>query len=425
MKILWLCAVVTADIAKALNMPVPFYGGWLQGAAAALSADPNIQLQLCFPQSLSPSLLQGETAGIRYFGFPAAPRPYHEYDPQLESYFSQILEIAQPDMVHIWGTEFPQTLAMTKVYGKPDRTLISIQGLCSFIAEHYTAFLPETICRGYTFRDLLRRDRICDQQKKFRLRGRMETQALQNAGHVIGRTRWDKACARQLAPQARYHFCNETLRSNFYEKAGTWTVDTCQKHSIFVSQAGYPLKGFHQVLAAMPQILAHYPDSRLYTTGTDPFSIPFYRLNGYQKYLKQQITRLKLRDKVTFLGDLDAQTMCDRFLSSHVFVSASSIENSPNSVGEAMLLGVPTVASFVGGTMDLLEDGKDGFLYQADAPYLLADRVCALFADDALAIRLGQNATTHAQKTHDPQTNLNSLLKIYKEILNHEDRLSV
>ena len=416
MNILWLCNMATPDIAKKMGQKASSLGGWLAGAASALAQIQDIQLHICFPQSFSSEIVEGETGNVRFYGFPAPQKPPHIYEPATEQWLAQVLQRAKPDVLHIWGTELPHTLAMTRAFHQPQKTVISIQGLCDYIAQHYRAYLPERACTAWTIRDFLRHDRIADQQKKFRQRGLLGAQALKNTGYIIGRTRWDRACTAQTAPGAAYRFCNETLRGAFYENAGAWSAESCEKHSIFVSQASYPLKGFHMVLAAMPEILRRYPDAKLYTTGGDPFAVPFYRINGYQRWLKKQITKLGLRQRVQFLGDLDERTMCARYLKSHVFVSASSIENSPNSVGEAMLLGVPTVASYVGGTMDLLAEGKEGFLYQPDAPYMLADRVCAFFADDALAAQMGAAASSHARLTHDPQKNLETLLHIYKEI---------
>ena len=382
----------------------------------ALSDQRNIRLHVCFPQNQSREILEGEVDGVSFFGFPTSTKQSHIYDPAAERYFAEILARVNPDIVHIWGVEFPHSLAMTRAFAKPARTIVQVQGLCGYIAKHYRAYLPEKACSAWTIRDFLRHDRIVDQQEKFRLRGIMEAQTLRNAGVVIGRTAWDRACVRQLAPQAVYRACNETLRGEFYKNAGAWSVDSCERHSIFVSQASYPIKGFHMVLDAMGEILRRYPDAKLYVPGRDPFTVPFYRVNGYQHWLKEQIMKLGLRDRVFFLGDLDARAMCQRFLRSHVFVSASSIENSPNSVGEAMLLGVPTVASYVGGTMDLLQDGEEGFLYPADASYILADRVCQFFADDALAAQMGSRAVKHALSTHHPQRNLTCLMNIYKEM---------
>ena len=57
----------------------------------------------------------------------------------------------------------------------------------------------------------------------------------------------------------------------------------------------------------------------------------------------------ELEDKVSFLGPLNAEQMKAEYLRSNVFLCPSSIENSPNSLGEAQMLGVPCVASYVGG----------------------------------------------------------------------------
>jgi glycosyltransferase involved in cell wall biosynthesis len=108
--------------------------------------------------------------------------------------------------------------------------------------------------------------------------------------------------------------------------------------------------------------------------------------------------------------------MCARFLKTHVFLCPSAIENSPNSVGEAMLLGVPVVSSDVGGVHNLVCNKKDGILYQKDKPEALKNAVLSIFDDDKLAMSLSSNARAHALKTHDPETNYQTLLEIYNEI---------
>lgn len=115
-------------------------------------------------------------------------------------------------------------------------------------------------------------------------------------------------------------------------------------------------------------------------------------------------------------GFLDEKTMCEEFLRANVFVSPSSIENSPNSVGEAMLLGMPCVSSDVGGVKNLMEHGKEGFVYQADAPYMLAYYVCRIFEDEQLASLLGESAAKKAAATHDRAANTARLAEIYQEI---------
>ena len=132
--------------------------------------------------------------------------------------------------------------------------------------------------------------------------------------------------------------------------------------------------------------------------------------------VRNQIKKLGLEQNVSFLGVLNEEEMRDRFLKSHIFLSPSSIENSPNSVGEAMLLGMPVVSSDVGGVKNMLTHEKEGYVYQADAAYMMAYYIDKIFSDDELAVRLGENAHKHAMMTHDREKNFRTLMDIYKTI---------
>lgn len=418
MKVLWLCSIVPDVVAKDLNLNATVAGGWINGALRAVAERMDIQIAVCFPQSKTQELLSGTVGSIRYYGFPCLLQKTHRYDAVLEQWMRKILTDYQPDVTHIWGTEFPHSLAMMKVHPDSDHVCISIQGLCSMIAKHSRAFVPESVVYSWTLRDFLRWDNLYLQSRKFAMRGANEVQALSLCKHVIGRTQWDYACTKRMAPNAVYHMCNETLRDEFYCKAGKWLLEKCEKHSIFVSQAGSSLKGFHIALEALPEILKRYPDAILYATGENLTQMPSYKRSAYHKYLLKLIQQNELEDKVKFLGVLAEKDMCAQFLRSNVFVSASSIENSPNSVAEAMMLGLPIVASFVGGTMDLLQDKVEGYLYQADAPYMLAHYVCKVFDNTMDAKKMGKNACFRAKLTHDRSENLQQLLSIYEHIYN-------
>ena len=100
-----------------------------------------------------------------------------------------------------------------------------------------------------------------------------------------------------------------------------------------------------------------------------------------------------------------------------MYVLPSTIENSPNSMGEAMLLGVPVVAASVGGVADLLRHGEEGLLYPPTSPYMLASLISRVFQMGEAAAIYGQKAREHALKTHDPQTNLETLLAIYNSLI--------
>jgi glycosyltransferase involved in cell wall biosynthesis len=108
--------------------------------------------------------------------------------------------------------------------------------------------------------------------------------------------------------------------------------------------------------------------------------------------------------------------MCKRYLASHVFVCPSSIENSPNSVGEAQLLGVPCVAAYVGGIPDMISDNETGLLYRFEEIEMLAMSVIKIFDDEILAQKLSKQSSLIANIRHDKIINSNNLYSIYKSI---------
>lgn len=346
--------------------------------------------------------------------------PAHIYVPELEEKFREEIRSFQPDVIHSWGVEYHHALAMVnaaEAEGKLNHMVASIQGLCRFLAEHYTDGLPEKVCRGTTFRDFLRKDNILQQQEKFVLRGQLETRAIEKLQHVIGRTDWDREKAMSIHPDITYHFCNETLRENFYE--GHWDYSKCKRHSVFASSCSYPIKGFHYLLEAFSRVVKEYPDATLSVTGRSFFASDFksrLRQGSYEKYLANLAKKLHLEEKIHFLGDLSAPEMKQAFLDANVFALTSTMENSPNSLGEAMVLAVPSVAADVGGVRNLMCHDREGFIYAPGDVQQLAEDIMALFALEDRAAALGEKARTHALKTHDPEKNLLDLIHIYQQI---------
>lgn len=376
----------------------------------------NIELYIFFPIENRKNEEIKKEKNVSFYPFKNL-KPPHKYNFDLERlFFEKVIKI-QPDIIHIFGTEFSHCLSMMRAVHQArlsERTIISIQGLCSFIKDHYFAFLPFRIIYRYTFRDFLRHDNILQQQKKFKARGDFERTAIELVGNVIGRTEWDKACIEELNPDCKYFSCHEVLRKQFYEYQ--WDINNCEKHSIFISQSFYPLKGFHILLEAVLRLRKRYPEIKIYTTGNSPLNIKRIRENSYSQYIRKLLVHNKLENQVYFLGDLNAEEMCRQYLNAHVFVSASSIENSSNSLSEAMILGVPCVASDVGGTVSLFNNYEDGYMYPADEPSMLAYYINKIFEDDDLAMKFSGNARQHACLTHSRNDIFKKMLKIYGEI---------
>lgn len=448
MKVLWLCNMMLPVVGVHLGLATSPKEGWLSGLLGQVLADDQNRIEsfaLAFPvgrellsreedpSSEEAGILQGtlECQGrtVEYYGFYEDTTRPECYDAGLEDTLREVIRCCQPDMVHIFGTEYPHTLAMTRAYGRPERTLIGIQGLCEVYARAYFADLPERVIRSVTLRDFLKKDSLVQQQQKFAKRGQYEVEAVKNVGHITGRTHWDKYYTGLWNPGARYHMMNETLRKEFYQ--GAWDPAGTGDRAIFLSQGDYPIKGLHYMLLALPAIRKQYPETRVYVAGNsiikDKSLKDRLKISAYGKYLKKLLKQLKLQDAVVFLGRLDAEQMKEQYLRSSLFVCCSSIENSPNSLGEAMILGVPCVSADVGGVATMLVDGQEGILYRGFSEETsgqltenaanLANAVLKLWGNEQALVEYCENARNHARITHDGNTNYERLMEIYTEIL--------
>lgn len=413
MKLLWLCNSVPAVVQSHISGKPIGAVNWVDHVLSGLRQHGCEVRVLCRGREAVGMI--DETCSYRCFG----EYPAHIYQSDLEKLFRVELRSFKPDAIHSWGTEYAHTHAMVNAAEKEGmlpKLVASIQGLCCVYTRHYAEGVPYSVQKRSTFRDFVRRDNILQQQQKFALRGEQEIAALKKLRHVIGRTDWDKACVMQINPELTYHFCNETLREEFYQ--GEWQYENCKKHRIFASSCAYPIKGFHNLLEAFSIVLEKYPDAILAVPGKDFRKVDTLRKrlreNGYDRYLRGLVRKYNLEDKIEILGGLSAEQMKQQYLQANVFALPSSIENSPNSLGEAMLLGVPCVASDVGGVSTMMRHGQEGYVYQATAPYMLAYYMDRVFSMEDRAQTPGRAAAEHACATHDPQKNLTDLLGIYE-----------
>lgn len=409
MRVLWICNKRLNLISNILNECINPFGGWLESTCQLFISDRENELCVMYPDEKS---VHRKHSNFEFHSF--NERKCYEK-------FVEIINVYAPDIIHIWGTEFKHTMKAIdaiEYLGYLDKCVISIQGLVSIYGKyHFTEGLPFNVIYRFTLRDALKRENIFLLRRKYIEKGIYERKSISKCKYIIGRTDWDKAITSQINNTATYFFCNESLRDKFYEKK--WSINNIKKHSIFVSQCNYPIKGFHYILMALPIILKKYPNTHVYTTGKDLNNLSHKErlfITSYQKYIITLIKHFGLEEHITFLGTLSEEDMCEQYLKANVFVSASTIENSPNSVGEAMLLGCPVISSDVGGIKNLLKHEEDGFIYQSTAPYMLAYYICRIFDEKDLAIKFSKNARNHAMVTHDRMQNYNSLMYIYNSI---------
>lgn len=431
MKVLWLCNILPPAIAAEMKKDTSVKEGWISGTLGKLidenrscSEEERIELAIAYPvgdpadENMTIVSLQG--MAIACYSFYEDSRQPHNYSLSMDRRFRSILADYKPDVVHAYGTEYPHTLAMARELKDTNKLLISLQGIISKIGDEYTADLTEDVVNARTFRDIIRKDNIAQQQAKFYERGEFEKEAIALTRHVAGRTDFDRRASLEYNPDVTYHYLGESLRDTFYQ--GTWDLASCDKHTIFVSQADYTIKGFHFLLEALPEIIERYPDTRVKVGGNTIVNVEGIKnrikLSSYGRFLRALMESYNLLNRIEFLGPMNAEEMKLQYIRCHTFVCPSVIENSPNSVGEAMLLGVPVVASRVGGIPSILHEPEEGLLFERGNSSGLADAVIRIWENDGIALEMSAAEISRANNNYNRDDNHRMLLKIYKRISN-------
>ncbi len=412
MRVLWVCNIVLPELCIEFGFKQVQVGGWLTGMWELLRENDELELAVCIPIWDKNRMKNGSNLGYQYYSFPMVTK---ESDIAVQkNRFIEIMADFKPDIIHIWGTEYFHSYSMILACEELSllkKVIVNVQGLVSVYAKHYGYGLTEEILKS----DLIGKT-IQDEIREFEQRGNYEKIVIQKVSHIIGRTEWDKACSTQINHSLKYYTCGEILRKSFYYYPEKWDFDKCKKYSIFVSQAGYPVKGFHLVLETIAKLAKQYQKLQVYVAGTDVRKLD----TRYGEYIREKIKEYHLEKVVCFVGMISEEEMYRYYLKANVFLSASTIENSSNSVCEAMMVGTPVVSSYVGGIPTIITHGNSGFLYPLDAPYMMQYYVKQLFENKSLAVEISNKAKSRAEEYNNRDFIIRKMLGIY-QIVNKGD----
>jgi glycosyltransferase involved in cell wall biosynthesis len=395
-------------------------GGWLTSLENAVHNRGGVELHIAFytGQPMAPFVhnktnyypLHRKNTGsksTRYFN-KLLNKPVN--DEQELSQLMQVIQTVQPDLIHIHGTE--ENFGLLQ-YHTNIPVVISIQGALLPYSEKYFAGIPLDVAKKYEgIKEKIKLRSAGRQYKDMRTRAAREQKILRRARHIIGRTDWDRRITRVLAPQSAYYKNNEILRDTFYKKA--WTKNQFSDTLKIVTISSDSLyKGFETIVNT----------ARLLTeAGVIHFEWQVVGLNTQSiivktagQWLKADYSQLHLQ----LLGSKGEKEIAQLLAEADVYCQVSHIENSPNSLCEALLMGMPVVASYAGGTASLLENGKEGVLVQDGDPYSLAGAITEVAGTFHQSKQYGEQARRRSLDRHDPGNITNDLVSIYHEIIKH------
>lgn len=417
MRVLWVVNLVPSEVANCVGINTTVLGGWVESMAKQLRKKDEMELSIACKTNQNIKF-KNEINNVTYYSISYSAKSNTANIIKQEE---EIIDDFNPDIIHIEGTEFIHSKLMLDIgNSKGIKTVVSLQGILNGQYDYQCGQLPmEDMLFSCSITNIMAawvmmlRKRIW-----YKSRMKYELETIQKGKYFIGRTTWDRAHTFALNPSAQYFQCHRVLRDAFYDQE--WKIKDIKRHSIYVGNGYFPLKGLHYMVMALPMLIREYPDIKLYVAGYKPYQNHDKRMiikKGYALYLKKLIQELNVEQYIEFTGALDAEQVSDKLRESHVYALCSAVENSPNTLGEAMLIGTPTVTAYVGGVSDMVEDKKESLFFRNNDPAILAWNIKQIFDNDILAEELSMNAKKHALVTHDAKANADKLIEIYQDIM--------
>lgn len=408
MKVLWFCN--TPSLSESYLNDRTTGGGWIKSLEKGVQLKVDLSVVFYHEVELAP-FKYGETMYYPVKRFingkisKIGRRIFNTLEPAEDiDAFVKIINDVKPDLIHVHGTEFSFGL-IQKITNIP--TVISMQGI---ITVYRYKFFPKItfldVVRGARFKNLLFFRTAINTYFRFGKARDREIDIFKHTNNLIGRTAWDRRVSRVLAPQAKYFHNDEILRDSFY--TAEWQCTPITQLNLLTINGPDIYKGIETLI-----FCAHLLDLN---------SVNFkWGVAGLSKddeivSIAAKSTGKPLSENVVFLGKLDENSLVSALLKTNIYVATSHIENSPNSLCEALLLGVPSIATHAGGTNSLMDDGKDGILIQDGDPYAMAGAIMELKDNKDLAITIGKNARIRGMARHNIDTITNGLLEIYKTV---------
>ena len=322
--------------------------------------------------------------------------------------YIEIIDDFKPDIIQIFGSEneFGDICSHTDI-----PVVIHMQGC---LPPYHNALFPVgmnkfdfLIGRGLTPR---RRFMGWRSEPSFRRRAEHEINTIRSCKFFMGRTDWDKALVSLFNPTAKYFHCEEALRDSFLNMDKHWAPSSQDKIKIISVISNPWYKGVDLILKTA-KLLKQFTSMSF---EWNVFGVSDIRFYEYKYGIVAKNVNVNIR------GSVGKEVLVNELCNSSVYVHPSYIDNSPNSVCEAQLIGIPVLATNVGGIPTLVKDGETGFLFPANDPYMLANLIKMVVKDVSLSEKISFAEISVAKARHNPDSIKTTLLNVYNYILNEK-----
>jgi len=185
------------------------------------------------------------------------------------------------------------------------------------------------------------------------------------------------------------------------------SVEKSTAPHIIVTRNLEPIYDVATAIRAFFQVTSRIPAAKLTIAGSGP----------ERDSLEKLVAELDLVDRVRFTGRLENEAMAALYQQADLMVNSSLIDNTPNSVLEALASNVPVVSTNVGGVPFLVEHGKNVLLVPPQDPVAMASAILTLLENPDMIRQFGENGLKLVHQYTWPQV-YGQLFTVYQDVLN-------
>lgn len=167
------------------------------------------------------------------------------------------------------------------------------------------------------------------------------------------------------------------------------------------------VKGLFTLIKCAGYVLKEYPNVKFLLAGEGPL----------RNLLEKKVRDMGLQRKILFLGHATKEKLAQLYRNAYVHIISSKYEGLPNVLLEAMSSGLPIVATAVGGNLEVISSGVNGFLVSPQDPLKMAKIVIKLLNDTKLRNKIGKKARKTIEKYYTWDRITARILQCYYDIL--------
>lgn len=423
MRVLWVTNILMGDYAKRLTNK-PMGGLWMDALFNQLNRDDDIFYTIATTQNVKK--VSSETINdVVYYILPGGiPAKYKRSHNNAKSDWIEVFQDVKPDVIHIWGTEYSHSLPAVELAKEYNiQTVIYMQGIMKAIAKYASGNVSiGNMIKYTTLRDLLKFQPLFLQKKWFSKCAKTESKLLKKVDAIIVENLWAEAFCKSINDNLTIYKVPLNINEEFYKQ--NWSIQNMTPYTIICNASGPAYKGLHYLLESLRIVKIKYPNVKLFVPGRNIIvsknSIRRQKKPGYWGYISDFIKKNNLDKNVVFTGYLTQKELAKRLSITNVFVLCSAIENHSSSLKEALTVGIPSIASEVGGVSEYLSFGVNGYSYRYGETDCVAHYICKIFKNESVAIKFSNTSIKKLNVTDDLLI-VEKITSMYRDVVSNEN----